>query len=109
MLLDGEHIHSDSTRLVKRLRKQRKQLFTYRYVAGPEPANNVAEREIPMTVVLCKTSGGHGSDQGANAHAVLGSVIRTCQKQGRDFVGTAVELQVVGSGSARPPAVARRP
>ena len=67
-------------------------MLTFLYVEGLEPTNNLGEREIRPEVVVRKISGGNRGDRGARAHAVLGSVIRTCQRQGRDFLGVAVEL-----------------
>ena len=117
-LLAGEHTDPDDARLVKLLRKHRAQLFTFLYVEGLAPTNNAAEREIRPALLVRKTSGGNRSDRGAKTHAVLTSVIRTCQKQGRDFVATAVELlrqprpvalRLTGPASVQPPAVARGP
>ena len=82
----------DNARLVKLLLKHRSRILTFLYVAGLEPTNNLAEREIRPEVLVRKISAGNRGDPGAQAHAILGSVIRTCQRQGRDFLGVAVEL-----------------
>lgn len=91
-LLAEEQSDSDNARLVKLLKKHRSRVLTFLYVEGLEPTNNLGEREIRPEVVVRKISGGNRGDRGARAHAILGSVIRTCQRQGRDFLGLAVEL-----------------
>ena len=117
-LLEAEQTDPDNARLVKLLRKHRTQLFTFLYVDGLAPTNNAAEREIRPAVVVRKTSGGSRSDRGASTHAVLTSVIRTCRKQGRDFVGTVVELfrqprpvalRLTSPPAVQPPVAARGP
>ena len=117
-LLEAEQTDPDNARLVKLLRKHRGQLFTFLYVEGLAPTNNAAEREIRPAVVVRKTSGGNRSDRGAQTHAVVTSMIRTCQKQGHDFVEAAVQLlrqrnpvalPLMSAGAARPPAIARGP
>lgn len=117
-LLAAEHTDPDNARLVKLLRKHREQLFTFLYVDGLAPTNNAAERAIRPAVVVRKTSGGNRTDRGARTHAVLTSIIRTCQQQGRDFVGAAVQLlrqprpvalRLTGPAAAPPPPVARGP
>ena len=91
-VLSGEQSDADNARLVKLLKKHRGRLLTFLYVEGLEPTNNLGEREIRPEVVVRKISGGNRSDRGAHAHAVLGSVIRTCHRQGRDFLAVTVEL-----------------
>ncbi len=87
-----EQSDPDNARFVKLLKKHRTKLLTFLYVEGLEPTNNLAEREIRPEVVVRKISGGNRSDRGANAHAVLGSLIRTCKRQGHSFLTVAVEL-----------------
>ncbi|MCL4543036.1 MAG: transposase [Chloroflexi bacterium] len=79
-LLAGEHTDPGNARLVKLLRKHRGQLLTFLYVAGLAPAKNAAERAIRPAVLVRKTSGGNRRDRGASTHAVLSSIIRTCQQ-----------------------------
>lgn len=91
-VLAEEQSDPDNARLVKLLKKHRSRVLTFLYVEGLEPTNNLAEREIRPEVVVRKISGGNRGDRGAKTHAILGSVIRTCQRQGRDFLGVTVEL-----------------
>jgi hypothetical protein len=73
-------------RFVKLLRKQRSYLFTFLYVDAVAPTNNAAERELRPAVIIRKTNGCNRSTNGATAHAILESVIRTARKHGHDFV-----------------------
>ena len=77
---------ADNARFAKTLRKQRPRLLTFLYHDAVAPTNNAAERELRPAVVVRKTGGCNRTDAGAKAHAVLASVVRTCQKQGFDPV-----------------------
>ena len=85
-LLDRHLTDPDNARFAKTLRKQRPRLLTFLYHAAVPPTNNAAERELRPAVVARKTGGCNRTDAGAQAHAVLASVLRTCQKQGFDPV-----------------------
>ena len=85
-LLAGQYTDPDNARLAKLLRKQRAHLLTFLYVEAVAPTNNAAERELRPAVIIRKTNGCNRSPTGAHAHSILASVIRTCQKHGRDFV-----------------------
>ncbi|MGH8630252.1 MAG: IS66 family transposase [Burkholderiales bacterium] len=87
-LLAGHYTDPDNARLAKLLRKQRDHLLTFLYVEAMDPTNNAAERELRPGVIIRKTNGCNRSPAGANTHSILASVIRTCQKHGRDFVET---------------------
>ena len=76
----------DNARFAKTLRKQRPRLLTFLYHAAVPPTNNAAERELRPAVVVRKTGGCNRTGAGADAHAILASVLRTCQKQGFDPV-----------------------
>lgn len=76
----------DNARFAKTLRKQRSRLLTFLYHAAVPPTNNAAERELRPAVVVRKTGGCNRTPAGADAHAILASVLRTCQKQGFDPV-----------------------
>jgi transposase len=91
-VLAAEQTDPDNVRLVKLLKKHRTRLLTFLYVGGLEPTNNAAERAIRPAVVGRKISAGNRSERGAKAHAILTSVMRTCQQQGRDFLAVMVEL-----------------
>lgn len=85
-LLAGQYTDPDNARLAKLLRKHRDRLLTFLYVEAVDPTNNAAERELRPAVIIRKTHGCNRSPAGAKTHSILASVIRTCQKHGRDFV-----------------------
>jgi len=91
-LLAGHYTDPDNARLAKLLRKQRRHLLTFLYVVAMDPTNNAAEREIRPAVLIRKTNGCNRSPTGAQTHSILTSVIRTCQKHGRDFVNTVKQV-----------------
>lgn len=82
----------DNVRFAKLLRKQRPRLLTFLYHAAVPPTNNAAERELRPAVVARKTGGCNRTQAGADAHAILASVLRTCQKQGFDPVDVLKHL-----------------
>ncbi|MBI5879727.1 MAG: IS66 family transposase [Chloroflexi bacterium] len=97
-LLERHYRQPDTACFAKLLRKQREHLFTFLYVAEVAPTNNAAERELRPAVIIRKTNGCNRSQAGATAHSVLSSVIRTCEKQGLDFIDqTRQVLQTAGA------------
>jgi transposase len=76
----------DNARFVRTLVKQRARLLTFLYHEAVDPTNNAAEQELRPAVVVRKTGGCNRTDAGAEAHAILASVLRTCLKQGFDPV-----------------------
>ena len=66
--------------------KRCRRLLTFLYHDAVAPTNNAAERELRPAVIVRKTGGCNRTDAGAEAHAVLASVLRTCRKQGFDPV-----------------------
>ncbi len=85
-LLARQLTDADNARFAKTLRKQRPRLLTFLYHDAVAPTNNTAERELRPAVIVRKTGGCNRTEAGAQAHAVLASVLRTCQKQGFDPV-----------------------
>ena len=43
-------------------------------------------------MIAWKLSAGNRTEAGAETHAVLASVLRTCRRQGRDILGTLGDL-----------------
>jgi hypothetical protein len=76
----------------KRLRKQRDHLLRFLDHDGLEATNNLAERELGPGVIARKLSAGNRTQAGAETHAVLASVLRTCRRQGRDILEMLGEL-----------------
>jgi transposase len=83
---------ADADRLAARLRKYQDRLTTFLHDASVDGTNNAAERALRPAVVMRKITGGSRSDSGAEAWAVLASVMRTAKQQGRDVVETIKEL-----------------
>lgn len=91
-LLERQLTDPDNARFAKLLRKQRSRLLTFLYHNAVSPTNNAAERELRPAVLARKTGGCNRTQQGAEAHAILTSVLRTCQKQGFDPVEVLKQL-----------------
>lgn len=83
----------DNVSFAKQMRKQRPHLLRFLYVEGVEPTNNLAERRLRPAVVTRKTSGCNRTEDGADAHAILSSVLATCRQQKRSILDYLVELQ----------------
>jgi hypothetical protein len=88
----GQWDDVDADRLAARLRKYGGQLTTFLHKAEVDGTNNAAERALRPAVVMRKITGGNRSEAGAQAWAILASVMRTAQQQGRDVVATIQEL-----------------
>jgi transposase len=101
-LLAGTYTDPDNARLAKRLRKQRAHLLRFLDHDGVDATNNLAEREIRPAVIARKLSAGNRTEAGAETHAVLASILRTCRRQGRDILGALVDLLRHGPGHVIP-------
>ena len=82
----------DADRIAARLRKYGGQLTTFLHKEEVEGTNNAAERALRPAVVMRKITGGSRSAAGARAWAIMASVMRTAQQQGRDVVATIQDL-----------------
>ena len=82
----------DADRLAGRLNKYRTKLTTFLHKKDVDGTNNAAERAIRPAVVMRKITGGSRSEQGARAWAILASVMRTAEQQGRDVLDTIKTL-----------------
>ena len=71
----------DNARFAKRLRKHRSHLLRFLYVDGLDATNNQAERMLRPAVISRKTSGCNRTAGGAEAHAILASVLATCHQR----------------------------
>lgn len=82
----------DADRLTARLAKHRNKLTTFLHRKEVDGTNNAAERALRPAVVMRKITGGSRSEAGARAWAILASVMRSAQQQGRDVVETIQTL-----------------
>ena len=88
----GSWDDADAARLAARLCKYQDRLTTFLHNPKVDGTNNAAERALRPAVVMRKITGGSRSESGAQAWAILASVMRTAQQQGRDVVDTIKEL-----------------
>jgi len=96
-------IDPDNARLAKRLRKHRKNLFTFLELEGVEATNNRAERALRPAVVVRKTGGCNRTAQGARTHAVLASLLATAKQQGRAPVEYLIKVKMAKDGQLPSP------
>jgi transposase len=97
-LLSGVYTDPDNARLAKLLRKHRDSVLRFLDHDGVDATNNLAEREIRPAVIARKVSAGNRTEAGAEAHAVLASVLRTLCRQGRPILEGLVSLLRSGPG-----------
>jgi transposase len=83
----------DNARFAKRLRKHRPHLLRFLYVDGLDATNNQAERMLRPAVITRKTTGCNRTDGGAEAHAILASVLATCHQRAIPILDFLVKLQ----------------
>lgn len=95
----------DNKRFAKRLRKHRAHLLRFLYVDGLDATNNLAERRLRPAVITRKTGGCNRTQDGADAHAILSSVLVTCRQQSVPIVDYLIQLQQFGTDppSLKPP------
>ena len=77
----------DCRRINLRLVKHRFDLLCFLGVAGVPPDNNLGERDIRSVAAARADGGVNRTKAGATAFANLKSIVRTCQKHGRNFLG----------------------
>jgi len=83
---------ADAERLAARIRKYGGRLTTFLHDAQVDGTNNAAEQALRPAVVMRKITGGSRSESGAQAWAILASVMRTAEQQGHDVVETIKTL-----------------
>lgn len=77
---------ADCRRINHRLVRHRFDLLTFLEQADVPPDNNLGERDIRSVAAARSDGGVNRSERGAKAFANLKSIIRTCQKHGRNFL-----------------------
>jgi len=78
-------------RLVKRLRRHERELFTFLDHAEVPSDNNHAERQVRPAVMVRKNSYANGSGEGAETQSVLMSVFRTLKQRGHNPVSAVLD------------------
>jgi transposase len=102
-LTGGSYDEPNSKRLAKRMLKHEKELTAFLWEKDLEGTNNAAERAIRPAVVSRKISGGSRSKAGADAWAMLASLLRTAGQQGQNVLET-VKAMLIGAWGAEKPA-----
>jgi transposase len=89
----------DNLRFAKRLRKHRAHLLRFLYLDDLDATNNQAERMLRPAVITRKTGGCNRTESGAEAHAILASVLVTCRQQALSLLDFMIKLQRATGGS----------
>jgi transposase len=92
---------AEASRLWVRFREHRDHLFAFLYDPTVPPTNNASEQALRHSVVHRKVTGGFRSDWGAEAHAILTTVLDTARKRGEDLLTTL--HAAIGQPVAIPP------
>jgi transposase len=71
-----------------RHRGQRTRLFVFLYDPTVPPTNNASEHALRHSVVHRKVTGGFRSEWGADAHAIITTVLDTARKRGEELLTT---------------------
>ena len=79
---------AEANRLWVRFRAHREQLFVFLYDSTVPPTNNASEQALRNSVVHRNVTGGFRSDWGADAHAIVTTVLDTARKRGEDLLTT---------------------
>lgn len=91
-LLSGNFTHQGNRRLAKHLRRYQKALFLFLDRDDLEATNWPAEHAIRPAVVNRKSCAGNRTHRGAEAQAILMSLLRTCQQRGLNSLSTFTTL-----------------
>jgi transposase len=79
---------AEASRLWARFREHREHLFVFLDDPAVPPTNNGSEQALRHSVVHRKVTGGFRSDWGADAHAIVTTVLDTARKRGEDLLTT---------------------
>jgi transposase len=82
----------EALKLLRRYHKHRQALFVFLYHPNVPYDNNGAERALRNSVIHRKVSGGFRSEAGADAHAIVSSVVDTARKRDQDIVDVLQDL-----------------
>jgi hypothetical protein len=93
----------DARRLIKRLKRHKDELFTFLEYENVSPYNNHAEQQMRKPVLTRKVSQQNRSEQGAKTHAILMSLFRSAELQGKNPVETVLSLAKTTLGEEATP------
>jgi len=79
---------AEASRLWVRFREHRDHLFVFLYGPAVPPTNNASEQALRPSVVHRKVTGGFRSAWGADAHAIVTTVLDTARKRGEHLLTT---------------------
>jgi transposase len=91
-LLDEPDLHDESIRFAMHLLKNRDAILLFLRRPDVEATNFRAEQAIRPAVINRKTSGGNRTDRGANAQAILMSILRTCKQRSLDAMSVFTQI-----------------
>jgi transposase len=101
--LKAEHTIKDGKRLIKRLKRHKNELFTFLEYKNVSPYNNHAEQQMRKPVLTRKISQQNRSEQGSKTQAVLMSLFRSAELQGKNPVETVLALAKASIGEEMVP------
>jgi transposase len=90
--LKAEHTIKDGKRLIKRLKRHKNELFTFLEYENVSPYNNHAEQQMRKPVLTRKISQQNRSEQGSKTQAILMTLFRSAELQGKNPVETVLSL-----------------
>jgi transposase len=82
----------EAHKLLRRYHKHRQALFVFLYHPNVPYDNNGAERALRNSVIHRKVSGGFRSQAGADAHAIVSSIVDTARKRDQAIVDVLQDL-----------------
>jgi transposase len=91
-IIDATYQDKDAKRLVKRLKRHRNELFTFLDHENVSPYNNHAEQQMRKPVQTRKVSQQNRSDNGAKTQAILMTLFRSEELQGKNPVEAVLAM-----------------
>jgi transposase len=101
--LIADHKSKDGKRLIKRLKRHKNELFTFLEYENVSPYNNHAEQQMRKPVLTRKVSQQNRSEQGAKAQAILMTLFRSAELQGKNPAETVLSLAKASIGKQMAP------
>jgi transposase len=90
--LKEEYKDKDAKRLIKRLKRHKNELFTFLDYNDLSPYNNHAEQQMRKPVQTRKISQQNRSITGAKTQAILMTLFRSAELQGKNAVETVLSV-----------------